>query len=302
MFGALYLYFLLLLLPGSCENALVSQRPERLSLQKGNTAEMHCYQNDTNESYMYWYRQLNAAGLQLMATSIGTSDPKFEDDFKDRFKGTRHSLKSCSLKILKVQASDNAVYFCAAGANMRVSASIYYFGAGTKLTVLEHPVKFPKVTILKPSPAELREKRKATVVCLVTDFYPDNIQIHWYVNGEKQPENDAKIQSDPESIIQEDNKSYSATSRIRFNEEQWLELTKVECRVNHYTNGSEPTSYTSQFYVNAETCGMSKEAKAQSMTTARMTYLMVLCKSILYALFVSIIVWKSKISHSKRFD
>nr|ADW95899.1 T-cell receptor beta chain [Ginglymostoma cirratum] len=301
MFGALSLHFLLLLLPAGCRSALVSQWENRLSVGEGKMAEMQCYQNDTSENWMYWYSQSRGAGLQLIATSMFGSEPTLEEGFKGRFEVTRSSQKSCSLKIQSLVPTDTAVYYCAASIRQGWSASIYYFGAGTKLTVLEHPVKFPKVTILKPSPAELREKRKATVVCLVTDFYPDNIQIHWYVNGEKQPENDAKIQSD-RIIIQEDNKSYSATSRIRFNEEQWLELTKVECRVNHYTNGSEPTSYTSQFYVNAETCGMSKEAKAQSMTTARMTYLMVLCKSILYALFVSIIVWKSKISHSKRFD
>ncbi|XP_048476659.1 immunoglobulin lambda-1 light chain-like [Rhincodon typus] len=296
MFGALSLHLLLLLLPATCRSALISQWPECLSLQKGKTAEMHCYQNDTSYIYMYWYRQLSEAALQLVATSVGTSEPTFEDDFKARFKGTRRMTKSCSLKILKLEAADTAVYFCAANDNEA------YFGTGTKVVVMEHPVRVPNVMILKPSPAELRERRKATVVCLVTDFYPDNIQIHWYVDGEKQPENDPKIQSDPESIIQEDSKSYSVSSRIRFKEKQWVKLKKVECRVNHYTNGSESTLYASELHVNAEICSMSKEAKARSMTTARMTYLMVLCKSILYALFVSMIVWKSKISHSKRFD
>nr|ADW95889.1 T-cell receptor beta chain [Ginglymostoma cirratum] len=275
----------------------VEQSPSIVSISEGHSSTLRCTLKDTAYRYMSWYRQKPDQAIEALFYSSGkdfvtnyTSEP---------YQAKREDETLFSLELREAAPSHTAVYYCACNRERRIEA---YFGTGTKLVVMEHPVKFPKVTILKPSPAELREKRKATVVCLVTDFYPDNIQIHWYVNGEKQPENDAKIQSDPESIIQEDNKSYSATSRIRFNEEQWLELTKVECRVNHYTNGSEPTSYTSQFYVNAETCGMSKEAKAQSMTTARMTYLMVLCKSILYALFVSIIVWKSKISHSKRFD
>ncbi|GCC16964.1 hypothetical protein chiPu_0017405 [Chiloscyllium punctatum] len=132
-----------------------------------------------------------------------------------------------------------------------------YFGTGTRLVVMEHPVRVPKITILKPSPAELREKGKATVVCLVTDFYPDNIQIHWYVDGKKE-ENETKIQSDPESVAEEGGKSYSVSSRIRFVDEEWIKMKNVECRVHHYANGSDHTLYTSEFEVNAEICGMSK--------------------------------------------
>nr|ADW95896.1 T-cell receptor beta chain [Ginglymostoma cirratum] len=291
-----YLIWIFILSPGILAS-YVEQAPYIISIAEGESKTLWCSLKDTSYLQMYWYRQQPNRTIEALFYSAATgASTNYTSGY---YQAKRPSQTLFSLDLRSATSSHTAVYFCACS---DTGLSEAYFGTGTKLVVMEHPVKFPKVTILKPSPAELREKRKATVVCLVTDFYPDNIQIHWYVNGEKQPENDAKIQSDPESIIQEDSKSYSASSRIRFNEEQWLELTKVECRVNHYTNGSEPTSYTSQFYVNAETCGMSKEAKAQSMTPARMTYLMVLCKSILYALFVSMIVWKSKISHSKRFD
>ncbi|GCC16970.1 hypothetical protein chiPu_0017408 [Chiloscyllium punctatum] len=114
MFGFISVHLLLLLLPGSCTGSLLSQWPQHLSIQKGKTAEMHCYQNGMSNTNMYWYRQLRGAGLQLIATSIGTSDPTFEKDFKTRFKGTRSDLESCSLKILKLEVSDTAVYYCAA--------------------------------------------------------------------------------------------------------------------------------------------------------------------------------------------
>uniref|UniRef100_UPI00398F5B4B M1-specific T cell receptor beta chain-like n=1 Tax=Pristiophorus japonicus TaxID=55135 RepID=UPI00398F5B4B len=283
-----------------CRSAFVSQWPNRLSLGAGLTAEMHCYQNDTSENYMYWYRQRSGSGFQLIATSFSISDPTPEDSFKERFEGTRPDLKSCSLKVLSVAPADTAVYYCAAGDHS--DSSSYYFGAGTKLTVLEHDIKSPKVVVFDPSPEEIKRRNRATVVCLVTNFYPDNIKIQWLVDGKLKESNDTSIHTDLKSIAGEKNEAYSISSRITFDAKVWIRLRKVECQVEHYQNGSDPVKFFEPLAINSVPCGISKDAKMQSMTTAKLTYLILICKSIFYGAFVSILAWKAKASYSKRFD
>ncbi|GCC16968.1 hypothetical protein chiPu_0017407 [Chiloscyllium punctatum] len=128
MFGAYSLHILLLLLPASCMSVLVSQLENHLSVGEGKMAEMHCYQNDTNENYMYWYRKHRGAGLELIVTSIFGSEPTFEESFKKRFEVTRTSQKSCSLKIRSLVPTDTAVYYCAASDHSVTTR----LGAGSK--------------------------------------------------------------------------------------------------------------------------------------------------------------------------
>nr|AAA61563.1 T-cell receptor homolog [Heterodontus francisci] len=276
----------------------------RLTVAEGKTVEMHCFQNDTSDSYMYWYRQQSGAGLLLIVTSIGTSDTSPEEGFKERFKVTRPDLKTCSLKILRVDQTDRAVYYCAASGHPSDSNSEAYFGDGTKLVVLgeNDTIRPAKVTVFEPSPEEIREKKKATVVCLVSDFYPDNIKIHWLVDGKEKDANDTNIHTDLNAILSKENTSYSISSRLRFDALDWARSKNVECRVDLYTNESVPTTSSSTLAVKAEMCGISKEAKIQSMATAKLTYLILICKSIFYTIFISTIAWKTKTSYSKRFD
>ncbi|XP_067882220.1 uncharacterized protein [Heterodontus francisci] len=647
MLCPVYLHLLFLLLPAWSRSAVVTQWGNRLTVAEGKTAEMHCFQNDTNENYMYWYRQHSGAGLQLIVTSVGTSDSMPEDGFKERFKATRPDLKTCSLKILRVDQTDRAVYYCAASdhsdsnrsraasktyhplilrnsqalapgfqlkhgptgggsieltetvtgvtvnlknkqncrdadqksfprankivtlylqaprsssviklpvgtlsrntnglqpTNLRLSAEVlptklrliytdtseevvshtgyfevlpsaemmnttrpfetastlrnikrncrqnqfledmlqvldllftnvtciytatsasvektsrkrsgleervverncekcsncglrkilyklnmtshrsimsrelleaamdsyfvpclqkdkgkYIFGTSStqKLASLSseeqaaeeqnkrhlslncrHQVKTSgalqvaatyneglvskmprgiqkslpqkaegstenfkcvvdyfligkdangygtkkagrwgygendtirpaKVTVFEPSPEEIREKKKATVVCLVSDFYPDNIKIHWLVDGKEKDANDTNIHTDLNAILSKENTSYSISSRLRFDALDWARSKNVECRVDLYTNESVPATSSSTLAVKAEMCGISKEAKIQSMATAKLTYLILICKSIFYAIFISTIAWKTKTSYSKRFD
>ncbi|XP_067882236.1 uncharacterized protein [Heterodontus francisci] len=658
MLCTVYLHLLFLLLPARSRSAVVTQWGNRLTVAEGKTAEMHCFQNDTNENYMYWYRQHSGAGLQLIVTSVGTSDSTPAEGFKERFKATRPDLKTCSLKILRVDQTDRAVYYCAASdhsdSNRSRAASktyhpliliterfnrkeifppllafvknlstfmkwktfnglltvrcppaftdsrccahfqpplcqwsrklhripsaaargrdhslngnslsdicsnsicsheicgvlrhllvetendqiicfskcsaggytnLLHFGDGSKLTILETRVliqkcniasgndgytfggnsklmvledtgfeaidikdqwrdeetfshrgsycdregiselvvevgsgetfkmeidryskgniqddgktfhkasrgpmgrmvspsvmyisysmtllvshkfingniknlivafyvklkpwdldlllwlwdyvldwrmclqlpepetlEFPpetplllslfsffkkhlrtyffdcspvpniyfdnsvsscclscsdgendtirpaKVTVFEPSPEEIREKKKATVVCLVSDFYPDNIKIHWLVDGKEKDANDTNIHTDLNAILSKENTSYSISSRLRFDALDWARSKNVECRVDLYTNESVPATSSSTLAVKAEMCGISKEAKIQSMATAKLTYLILICKSIFYTIFISTIAWKTKTSYSKRFD
>ncbi|XP_078097841.1 T cell receptor beta chain MC.7.G5-like isoform X2 [Mustelus asterias] len=182
------------------------------------------------------------------------------------------------------------------------ATDVNYFGQGTKLTVLEHDRKDATVTVFEPSPDEIKEKHCATVVCLVSDFYPDNIEITWFVDGDEREANDKSIQTDLKSISMDGNKTFSISSRLRFKKEDWVKTKTVKCEVKHYTNGSTPDIHMDMLNVKAEICGLSKEAKMQSMQTGKLTYLILICKSIFYGIFIAILAWKTKTSYSKRFD
>ncbi|XP_067835400.1 uncharacterized protein [Heptranchias perlo] len=178
----------------------------------------------------------------------------------------------------------------------------YIFGHGSKLVVVEHEIQDPKVVVFQPSPEEIQKKEKATVVCLVTGFYPDNIYIHWLVDGKKKDSKDTSIHTDSNSIAGEGGKHYSISSRLRFEAKDWAVSKNVLCEVEHYQIGSKHETFKAKIDIKAEICGVSKEEKMQSMGTAKLSYLILICKSILYATFISILVWKTKASYSKRFD
>uniref|UniRef100_A0A9L0JDA5 Ig-like domain-containing protein n=1 Tax=Equus asinus TaxID=9793 RepID=A0A9L0JDA5_EQUAS len=58
----------------------------------------------------------------------------------------------------------------------------YIFSEGTQLTVTGGPKSAPSVTLFPPSSEELSTNR-ATVVCLISDFYPSNLTVVWKANG-----------------------------------------------------------------------------------------------------------------------
>lgn len=73
---------------------------------------MHCYQNDTDYQYLYWYKQPRGKRFQLIvATVAGIS--QFEEGFKSGFQAEKND-KQWSLTITSIQEKDEAVYLCAA--------------------------------------------------------------------------------------------------------------------------------------------------------------------------------------------
>uniref|UniRef100_A0A8C0P5J8 Immunoglobulin lambda like polypeptide 5 n=1 Tax=Canis lupus familiaris TaxID=9615 RepID=A0A8C0P5J8_CANLF len=56
------------------------------------------------------------------------------------------------------------------------------FGGGTHLTVLGQPKASPSVTLFPPSSEELGAN-KATLVCLISDFYPSGVTVAWKADG-----------------------------------------------------------------------------------------------------------------------
>uniref|UniRef100_UPI00398E81D7 T cell receptor beta chain MC.7.G5-like n=1 Tax=Pristiophorus japonicus TaxID=55135 RepID=UPI00398E81D7 len=278
-------------------SSYVKQSPAALSMGAGEQTTLRCTLTDSGYTRMCWYRQQPNRVLEALFTSAIEGDA--QKYTTESFEPKRSSTTLFTLELSAASPSHTAVYYCACNDTKLGGA---YFGGGTKLVVLEHAIKAPEVVVFDPSPEEIKTKQRATVVCLVTNFYPDNIEIRWSVDGKEKQSNDASIHTDLKSIAAEGNKTYSISSRLRFEAKDWVNSKKIECHVDHYQNGSVANKYSATSTITSAICGISKEEKIQSTTTAKLTYLILICKSILYALFVSIIAWKSKASYSKRFD
>ncbi|KAI3367119.1 hypothetical protein L3Q82_008189 [Scortum barcoo] len=95
------------------QSVLITQWPPYISIRTRGSAEMHCYQNDTDYEYLYWYRQLRGKGLQLMVTLV-VGNANFEQEFKTGFQAKTSKDKQWSLMIPGVEQKDEAVYLCAA--------------------------------------------------------------------------------------------------------------------------------------------------------------------------------------------
>lgn len=80
---------------------------------------MHCYQNDTDYNYLYWYRQQRGKAFQLIVYIVA-GNPNYEEEFKSGFQAV--SLKKkWSLTIQSLQGEDEAVYLCAASLHSDVA-------------------------------------------------------------------------------------------------------------------------------------------------------------------------------------
>lgn len=130
-----------LLCSGVSQSVLITQWPNYISSSPSGLAEMHCYQNDTDYDYLYWYRQLGRNGFQLVASMVGTS-VTFEEEFKSGFQVRKSKGKQWSLTIPSVQRKDEAVYLCAASPH---STAIDLRSVTKTLTVLTPDFNIKKI-------------------------------------------------------------------------------------------------------------------------------------------------------------
>uniref|UniRef100_A0A8D2JFI4 Ig-like domain-containing protein n=1 Tax=Varanus komodoensis TaxID=61221 RepID=A0A8D2JFI4_VARKO len=235
---------------------VVPDIPRWVSQQIGGMANMNCYQNFTDHSWMYWYQQKAAdQPLRLIGTLIKGSSSTLEEGFdNNKFVIQTEQEKHFSLQIGELNPEDATMYFCASRDHSAEKLQELptknrpelHFGNGTRLTVLESS-KPPKVTVFSPSACELQKHQKATIVCLVTDFYPDHVSVTWTVNGEVRTEG---VRT--EDSRKEGTKTFSLISRLRISSNEWQNSGNwFQCSVEFY-NEKE-----SSFY-NASTTGVGK--------------------------------------------
>uniref|UniRef100_A0A2K6EKG8 Ig-like domain-containing protein n=1 Tax=Propithecus coquereli TaxID=379532 RepID=A0A2K6EKG8_PROCO len=79
----------------------------------------------------------------------------------------------------------------------------------------------PKVAVFEPSEAEISRTHKATLVCLATGFYPDHVELSWWVNGK---EVQSGVSTDPQPYKEQpslNDSTYCLSSRLRVSATFW---------------------------------------------------------------------------------
>ena len=96
-------------------------------------------------------------------------------------------------------------------------------------------MKPPTVTVFEPSEAEIARTQKATLVCLATGFYPDHVELSWWVNGK---EVQSGVSTDPQPYKEHPSRSdsnYCLSSRLRVSAPFWSNPRNYfRCQVQFY--------------------------------------------------------------------
>ncbi|XP_055653872.1 immunoglobulin lambda-1 light chain isoform X6 [Falco peregrinus] len=209
---------------GSLVQAALTQPPS-VSANPGETVRITC--SGSSSSYGWFQQKVPGTGP---VTVIYWND-KRPSGIPSRFSGST-SGGTGTLTITGVQAEDEAVYFCGSY-DSSISAGI--FGAGTLLTVLGQPKVSPTVYLFPPSSEEL-EKGKATVVCLIGDFYPGAVQVTWVADGRTISSGVETSQPQRQS-----NNQYMASSYLSLTSSEWKSHETYSCKVTHEAGNVEKT-------------------------------------------------------------
>ncbi|XP_054700590.1 immunoglobulin lambda-like polypeptide 1 isoform X3 [Grus americana] len=206
---------------GSLVQAAVTQPPS-VSANLGQTVQITCsgLYSGSYGSYAGWYQQKVPGTAPVTVIYGGNSRPS---DIPSRFSGST-SGSTATLTITGVQAEDEAVYYCGSYGG----SSTNVFGAGTLLTVLGQPKVAPTVTLFPPSSEELSTQNKATLVCLLGDFYPGAAQVTWTADGNTL--SSGVVTSQPQ---RQSNNQYMASSYLTLSASDWKKYDNYVCKVTH---------------------------------------------------------------------
>ncbi|XP_032731987.1 immunoglobulin lambda-1 light chain-like isoform X47 [Lontra canadensis] len=188
-----------------------------VSVNLGQRARITCGGDNIGSKYAYWYQQKPSQAPLL----IIYGDSNRPSGIPERFSGT-NSGNTATLTISGAQAADEADYYCQVWDN---SAAV--FGGGTQLTVLGQPTSAPSVTLFPPSSEELAAS-KATLVCLISDFYPGGVTVAWKADGSPVTQGVETTKPSKQS-----NNKYAASSYLSLSPDKWKSHSSFSCLVTH---------------------------------------------------------------------
>ncbi|XP_057892829.1 immunoglobulin lambda-1 light chain-like [Melospiza georgiana] len=216
---------------GSLVQAALTQ-PSEKTAKVGDTVTITC----SGSSYSYgWYQQKVPGTAPVTVIYYNDKRPS---GIPSRFSGSK-SGSTGTLTITGVQAEDEAVYFCG---SYDSSSTAGVFGAGTMLTVEGQPKVAPTVHLFAPSTEEM-ESGKATLVCLMENFYPGKVTVEWVADGSPITTGVETSQAQRQS-----NNQYMASSYLSLQASTWQSYNSVSCKVRHDAGNVEKTVNRSECY------------------------------------------------------
>nr|6WTY_C Chain C, Fab light chain [Homo sapiens]6WTY_F Chain F, Fab light chain [Homo sapiens]6WTY_I Chain I, Fab light chain [Homo sapiens]6WTY_L Chain L, Fab light chain [Homo sapiens] len=177
-------------------------------------------------SYVSWFQYHPGKAPKLIIFEV----TKRPSGVPDRFSGSK-SGNTASLTISGLQADDEAEYYCSSYA----VNNNFVFGTGTKVTVLVSPRPTPLSLCSHPRSEEL-QANKATLVCLISDFYPGAVTVAW-----KADSSPVKAGVETTTPSKQSNNKYAASSYLSLTPEQWKSHRSYSCQVTHEGSTVEKT-------------------------------------------------------------
>uniref|UniRef100_A0A8C9J8A1 Ig-like domain-containing protein n=1 Tax=Panthera tigris altaica TaxID=74533 RepID=A0A8C9J8A1_PANTA len=132
------------------------------------------------------------------------------------------------------------------------------------------PKSAPSVTLFPPSNEEL-SANKATLVCLISDFYPSGLTVAWKADGTPVTQGVETTKPSKQS-----NNKYAASSYLSLSPNQWKSRSRFTCQVTHEGTSVETTKpskqsnnkYAASSYVNLSP----DQWKSRSSYTCQVTH------------------------------
>uniref|UniRef100_A0A8C6E8R1 Ig-like domain-containing protein n=1 Tax=Moschus moschiferus TaxID=68415 RepID=A0A8C6E8R1_MOSMO len=219
MSWALMLLGLLVHCTGCSPQPVLSQPPSVAS-SLGATVHLACTlrgDHDIGLHSIYWYQQRPGHPPRFLLRYFSPSDKRQGHKVPPRFSGSKDLAKNTGyLSIAELQVEDEAVYFCAVG-----SLCVCVYLSGTP------PGSPPSVTLFPPSTEELGANT-ATLVCLISDFYPGNVTVAWKADGSPVTRGVVTSQASKQS-----NSKYAASSYLSLTSTEWKSKGSYSCEVTH---------------------------------------------------------------------
>ncbi|XP_060048636.1 immunoglobulin lambda-1 light chain-like [Erinaceus europaeus] len=189
-------------------------------------ARITCNGNNIGSKYVHWF-QWKASQVPVLILHNHTRP----EVILDQFSGS-NSGNTVTLTISGAQVEDEADYYCGAGDSNVLSG---LFGGGTRLVVIGGPKSAPSVTLFPPSTEEL-STNKATLVCLISDFYPGSVTVGWKEDGTTITKG---VQTTKPS--KQSNSKYAASSYLSLTASDWKSHSSYSCQVTHEGSTVEKT-------------------------------------------------------------